>query len=170
MINQSQARGGWVNEVIEKYADMVLRIAFIHTKNHTHAEDVFQETFLQLVRSSATFNDEEHLKAWLIRVTINISRNLLNSAWNKKTVEIPDNLPDELQYEENNQNFEVAEAVKSLPSKYRTVIHLFYFEDMSVAEISKMLKMKETTVKSQLSRARKLLKNKLNGGFDNVDE
>ena len=162
MINQSQARGDLVNEIITEYADMVLRIAYIHTKNHASAEDVFQETFIQLFRSSVVFDNEEHVRAWLIRVTTNISINLLNSAWHKKTVKLPDNL----QCEEKKQNSEVVEAVKSLPPKYRTVIHLYYFEDMPIAEIATALTIKENTIKSQLLRARKLLKKKLNGGFD----
>jgi RNA polymerase sigma-70 factor (ECF subfamily) len=163
-MSQSQARGDWVNEVVDKYADMVYRIAFTQTKNQADADDIFQEVFLKLCKSAVAFETNEHIKAWLIKVTVNTSRKFFTSAWNKKTVE----LPEELAYEKEYPDFDVVPAVQSLPSKYRIVIHLFYFEDMPIAEIAKTLKLKTATVKSQLSRARELLKNKLNGGFENV--
>ncbi|MDR1159642.1 MAG: sigma-70 family RNA polymerase sigma factor [Syntrophomonadaceae bacterium] len=156
-MGQSQARGDWVNEVVDKYADMVYRIAFTQTKNRADADDIFQEVFLKLCKSAVAFETDEHIKAWLIKVTVNTSRKFFASAWNKKTVK----LPEELAHDEENTDVDVVSAVQSLPSKYRIVIHLFYFEDMLVADIAKTLKLKTATVKSQLSRARELLKNKL---------
>ena len=157
MINQSQVHGDWVDEIVDKYADMVFRIAFTHTKNRTDADDVFQEVFLKLCKSGIVFESTEHIKAWLIKVTISTSRKLFTSAWNKKVVELPRDLP-----HEDRDYTGVLDAVKSLPQKYRSVVYLFYFEDMPINEISKTLKVKESTIKSQLSRARNLLK----GGFE----
>jgi RNA polymerase sigma-70 factor (ECF subfamily) len=154
---QSQSRGDWVSEVVDKYAGMVYRIAFAQMKNRVDADGVFQEVFLKLCKSAAAFETDEHIKAWLIKVTVNTSRKFFASSWNKKTVE----LPDELAYEEETPDVDVMPAVQSLPPKYRIVIHLFYFEDMPIAEIAKTLKLKAATVKSQLSRARELLKSKL---------
>ena len=163
-MGQSQVCDDRVNEVVDKYADMVYRIAFTQMKNQADADDIFQEVFLKLCKSAVAFETDEHIKAWLIKVTINTSRKFFTSAWQKKTVA----LPEKLTYEEKNLDFDVIPIVQSLPSKYRIVIHLFYFEDMSIAEVAAVLKSKNNTVKSQLSRARELLKNKLNGGFKNV--
>ena len=163
-MNQSQVHGDWVDEVVDKYADMVYRIAFTHMKNKADADDIFQEVFLKLCKSAVAFETDEHIKAWLIKVTINTCRKSFSSSWNKKVVE----LPEDLEYEDKHQDFEVVSAVQSLPEKYRTVIHLFYFEDMAVADIAKTLRSTASTVKSQLSRARNLLRNKLKGGVDDV--
>ncbi|MCL2838544.1 MAG: sigma-70 family RNA polymerase sigma factor [Oscillospiraceae bacterium] len=163
-ICQSQARGDWVDEIVDRYADMVYRIAFTQTKNQADADDIFQEVFLKLCKSAVSFETDEHIKAWLIRVTINASRKFFGSGWNKKTVAFPEDLV----YEEKDQYTEIIPIVQSLPSKYRTVIHLFYFEDMPIAEIAKILNLKATTIKSQLSRGRGIIKNKLKGGFENV--
>ena len=158
-MNQSRLQGEWIQEIIDKYAQMVYRIAVAQMKNRYDADDVFQEVFLRLCRHNTNFESDEHVKAWLIRVTVNCSKTSLTSPWRKKTVEMPENLEHHDEY----QDFEVLPAVQSLPSKYAAVVHLFYFEDMSVAEISTTLKMPVATVKTRLSRARKLLKDKLGG-------
>jgi len=145
---------------------MVFRVAFIHTKNRADAEDVFQEVFTKLFRASVIFKSDEHIKAWLIRVTTNTSLDLLKSAWNKKTVELSNELPSEEQNEFDAGN--LTRIVKSLPSKYRAVIYLYYYEEMPIQEIAKTLKLSKGTIKSQLSRARNLIKNKFNGGIADV--
>ena len=117
-----------------------------------------QEAFLRYIRSGKEFADEEHRRAWLIRATINCSKTLLSSAWFRKTSPLEDTLTTELE-----EKSEVYYAVMDLPVKYRTVIHLYYYEDLSVSQISGLLKTKETTVKSQLHRARSLLKETLKG-------
>lgn len=159
-MNQSQLQGDWAEEIVDKYAQMVYRIAFSQTKNRHDADDIFQEVFLRLCRHPKAFDNDEHIKAWLIRVTINCCKNSFSSAWSKKTVPMPDDLVHEDKY----QDFEIIPAIKSLPPKYSVVLHLFYFEDMAVADISKALKTPASTIKSRLSRARKLLRSKLEGG------
>lgn len=163
-MSQSQARGDWVDEIVNKYANMVYRIAFTQMKNKADADDIFQEVFLRLCKAEVAFETDEHIKAWLIRVTINTCRKSFSSSWNTKTTE----MPEDLMHEDEYQDFEIVPAVKSLPEKYRTVIHLFYFEDMAVADIAKALESTVSTVKSQLSRARNLLRNILKGGVDDV--
>lgn len=151
-----------IKDVLKKYTDMVYKLAFSRTKNEADAEDVFQEVFFRYFRSNTQFQSEEHKRAWLIRVTINCSNKLFSSAWFRRTIPLEDNI--EFNEEENQVYF----SVMQLPLKYRTVIHLHYYEDMSIYEISKTLKIKESTVKSQLHRAKALLKIKLEGEYDDV--
>lgn len=151
-----------MDENIKKYADMVYKLALSRTKSEADAEDVFQEVFCRYFRNNKKFQSEEHIRAWLIRVTINCSKKLFSTAWFRRTVPLEENI--EFNEEEN----QVYISVTELPLKYRTVIHLYYYEDMSISEISKALKIKESTVKSQLHRARALLKVKLEGEYEDV--
>lgn len=151
-----------VDYVLTKYSNMVYRLALSRTKNIADAEDILQEVFLRLVKKRPSFESEEHRKAWLIRVTLNCSNKLLTSAWFRRTVP----LEEELKFE-TKEKHDVYYAVMELPLKYRTVIHLYHYEDMSISQISDVLNIKESTIKSQLLRARQLLKTKLKGEFDN---
>ena len=143
----------YIEYLVEKYADTVYRLAVSRTRDRDSSEDVFQEVFLRLSKNIPDFQSEEHEKAWIIRVTINCSKNLLNSKWNRCV----DTLEEELK-EEQIEMQEIYYDVLRLPQKYRTVIHLFYYENLSIKEISKILSTKETTVKTWLSRGRKKLK------------
>lgn len=118
---------------------------------------------MRYIRNKPCCCDEEHRKAWLIRTTINCSKTLLNSAWFRKTTSLNDTL-----YFEMKEHSEVYYAVLSLPVKYRTVIHLYYYEDYAVADIADLLKSKPSTVKSQLHRARNMLRVKLKGEIIDV--
>ncbi|MBR5614313.1 MAG: sigma-70 family RNA polymerase sigma factor [Clostridia bacterium] len=152
--------------IVEKHFDMIYKLALAQTKNREHAEDVVQEVFLRYIKSDTDFENDEHIKAWLIRVTINCSRSIFASSWHKKTVPLLER--DEKIIFDTHEKSDVYYAVMELPQKYRAVIHLFYYEDMSIEDISKNLAMNPSTVKSQLSRGRKLLKEKLKGGYDFV--
>lgn len=145
---------------VEKYFDMIYRLALSQTKSREHAEDVAQEVFLRYLKTDKVFESEEHIKAWLIRVTINCSRSLFTSSWMKKTVPLMEDIVFDTE-----EKHDVYYAVLELAPKYRTVIHLFYYEDFSIADISKYLGIKESTVKSQLSRGRDILREKLKGGY-----
>lgn len=151
----------YLEEMIEKYSNLVYRLAMARTGKKEYSEDIFQEVFLRLSRKMPKFENEEHEKAWLIKVTINCSKNLLNSGFlkHKSESEI------ELSFT-TNERHDVYYAVLELPLKYRTIIYLYYYEGYKINEISKILKISENTVKSQLSRARKKLKTKLEGGFE----
>lgn len=144
--------------MIEKYFDTVYRLALSQTRETHRADDVLQEVFLRYIKTDKEFESEEHIKAWLIRVTINCSKNIFTSSWSKKTVPLTDELTFELPEQE-----ELYLTVAKLPKKYRLVIHLFYYEDLSVKEISTYLKIKESTVKSQLHRGREMLRQLLEG-------
>ncbi len=152
------------------YCDMVYRIAYVQTKSQAQAEDIQQDVFLALVRYSERIRSEEHLKAWLIRVTQNACRKHFRSLWFKLTVlfddtrlkeQEQDGMPSALSapgMEEANPGSDdtelMQEAVESLPDSYRSIIHLFYYEDMSVREIARALGISEQNVKTRLSRAR----------------
>lgn len=146
-----------------QHANMVYRLALLQMKNKSDAEDVFQEVFLRLVQHQDKISDEEHLKAWLIRVTLNCCKKQFDSAWRRKTVSMEEQK--EAGYEEEYEENVIYKEVQNLPEKYRTVIHLFYFEEYSVKEIGEITGQKESAVKTQLSRARGILKEKLKGEF-----
>jgi len=153
-------------EVIERYADMVYRLALLHVKNDSDADDIFQEVFIRLVKNIDKLQNWEHVKAWLIRVTLNCSNSFYEKASYKKSApleEAQEQGSNDLGFDEVEGDGPVVSAVKKLPEKYRSVVHLFYFEELSVAEIAKVTEQKETTVKSQLSRARDMLKDMLKG-------
>ncbi len=147
--------------IVEKYFDTVYRLALSQTQDSHKADDVLQDVFVRYINSDKEFESEEHIKAWLIRVTINCSKSTFTNSWFKKTVPLSDDLVFEDPDEED-----VYFAVTKLPQKYRTVIHLFYFEDLSVKEISEYLRTKESTVKSQLHRGREMLKQYLERGAE----
>ncbi len=155
------SKNEYIEYLVEKYADMVYRLALSRTRNKENSEDVFQEVFLRVSKRLPDFESEEHEKAWLIRVTINCSKNIINSKWNR----IVDILEQDLKQDEIKMD-EVYYDVLRLPQKYRTVIHLFYYENLQIKEISDILNTKETTVKTWLSRGRQKLKNILEGGID----
>lgn len=147
-----------ISEIVNTYSDMVYKIAFARTKNKFDADDVFQEVFIRYMKNHHKLQSDEHTKAWLIRTTINCSYNIFNSSWFKKTVPLIDNISFSTE-----ENKDLYYSVLELPIKYRTIIHLFYYEDMTIREISESLGIKEGTVKSQLHRGRNLLKELLKG-------
>lgn len=153
MEQQSLRTDDCTEKVIRYYSDMVYRLAFARTGTKHDADDVFQEVFLRYVKKKPVFEDEEHRKAWLIRVTINCSNNFWNYLWKKKTQELTDKL-----LFETEETVNLYVELQQLPLKYREVIHLFYYENMSLEEISLTLNRKNSTVRTQLTRARAMLK------------
>lgn len=151
----------YIREKIEQYSDMVYRIALTRTGTVENAEDVFQEVFVKFSEKLPEFKDEEHEKAWFIRVTINMSKNMKNTAWNRKVITLDESI--KLEKQEESDIFSI---VCELPENYKTVIYLFYYEGYKIKEISKILRKREGTVKTWLSRARKVLKEKIERGFE----
>lgn len=150
-----------VNRAVEQYADMIRRICMLHLKNYEDTQDIFQNVFLKYALSSVVFESDEHEKAWLIRVATNACRDFLRDFFRKNTVSLEE-LP-EFEKEEKTENREVLEAVLSLPSKYRNVVYLHYYEGYTAGEISEILRKNVNTVYTYLTRARKLLAEKLGG-------
>ena len=141
------------------YGDRVFSAAFSVTGNQADADDAVQDTYLRYCSYNKEFADEDHLRAWLLRVAINRARDQKRSFWEKHRGSWEDYM-ETLSFEAP-EDKSLFEAVMSLPAKYRTVIHLFYYEDYSVARIAEILHSREGTVKSQLNRGRQLLKTKL---------
>ena len=141
---------------VEQYRTMVFRLAFSYLNNSQDADDVAQETFLKLYLSDEDFKSSENVKAWLIRVTINNSKNLLRSVWRKRRTDI-----DEDMKSESKEEYQLLSVISRLKPDYRIVIHLFYYEDYSVKEISEILNISSSAVRTRLTRARNQLKKML---------
>ena len=156
--NQEQ----YLENVINKYSNMVYRLALTRTNSKENSEDIYQEVFLKLAKKMPKFESEEHEKAWLIRVTINCSKNLLKSGFLKNTSELKEDITFETK-----ERHDIYYAVQRLPLKYRTIIYLYYYyEDYKINQISKIIRVNENTVKSRLARARQKLKQDLEGGLE----
>jgi RNA polymerase sigma-70 factor (ECF subfamily) len=162
-VNRMEDASSGANDVVinalSKYADMVRRICFMYLKNKADVEDIFQDVFLKLLQHTEKFENDEHEKAWLCRVTINRCKDFRNTFFRKNVCSINDV---ELLFEDKAENV-VMQEVLLLPQKYKNVIYLFYFEGYSVPEISKILCKKENTVYSYLHRAKAILRDKLGG-------
>ena len=153
-----------IDGAVRQYADMVYRLAVLNTSSEQDAQDAFQEVFLKLFRHKDSIQSEEHLKAWLIRVTVNQCRSMASSAWNRRRVSL-EAVAEAAAPQEEEDYSEVYDAVKTLPDKYRQVIHLFYYEQLSISQIAQVLDKKDATVKTHLLRGRSLLKEKLKGNY-----
>ena len=145
--------------VIGCYADTVRRICFMHLKKTEDVEDAFQEVFLKYILHEREFESHAHEKAWLIRVTINVCKDMLKNPFRKRICSIEDvNIePFILQ---NNES-ELLDCILAMPSKYKDVIYLFYYEGYSAVEIATIMHKKENTIYTWLDRARKRLKGQL---------
>jgi RNA polymerase sigma-70 factor (ECF subfamily) len=147
--------------LINKYYNMLFVIAYKYTRDTFNSEDAVQDTFLKLYRAHKGFESEEHIKNWLIRVTINECINIVKK--NRKILlidqEYINNLPDTSDADEKNE--EIRKCVMSLKDNYKNVIILFYYDNYTIREISNILKMSESNVKVTLNRARKKLKEEI---------
>lgn len=162
-------------EYVRLYADSMLRIAVNYCCCRSDAEDIVQEAFLKLYESDTAFADAEHVKRWLIRVTVNTCKNYVTSAWRRNIqpmgFEELNLTLDQAGYGNSPQLPDCGDAsalfcaVVSLPEKYRSVVHLYYYESYSIKEIAQILQKKETTIQTRLMRARKMLKHKLKGAW-----
>lgn len=145
-------------ELLDKYSDMVYRIAYARTQNVHDAQDITQEVFFKYLKSGKTFNDEEHRKAWLLKVAANTGNTFVKTAWFRHRASLTEAENVTVEQEEKS---EVYYAVKELPEKYRVIVHLFYYEELSIKNICEVLGISETAAKSRLHRAREVLKDKL---------
>lgn len=171
---------------IDQYGDMLFKLSFLRLQNVQDAEDVVQEVFYQYFKSAKTFGSPEHEKAWLLTVAMNACRKVQRSAWRRHRSDWqPENGSDQEEAwrgkkvpEENQisgpeeevfrkeEKRRLLDAVMSLSAKYRDVIHLFYYEELSVKEIARVTGRAESTVTSQLTRGREQLRKALKGEYD----
>lgn len=140
-------------EIIKKYSNMVYRLAFSMMKNKPDADDVYQEVFLRFLKRKPVFDNEEHEKAWFIRVTINCAKTSLKSFWHTKVEEL-----DEAFESQAIETDDLSFALKKLSKKDSAVIHLFYYEDMTTSQITEVMNLSESNVRMLLTRARRKLK------------
>lgn len=147
-----------LSDILELYSDMVMRIAYQNIKNIAEAEDICQEVFLRLIEKNKIFESQEHIKAYIIRVTINKCRDYLKSGWFRKRVQSKEEQIMNQYGQNNRQENSILESVMELPLKYQNVIYLYYYEGYAVKEISKILHKNEGTIKTWLRRARQQLK------------
>ena len=151
------------DEVVRYYSPMVYRIALTKTQSAHDADDIFQEVFLKLVMNTKHFETEEHRKAWLIRVTINCCNSHFTAPWRKNIDSLDDAIMSQL-VDVSSEDFDLGDGpdvyaeVLKLPQNMREVILLYYYEEMSIREISQVLHTSEVNVKKRLSRARQKLK------------
>ncbi len=150
-----------VTRAMERYGDTVRRLCMIHLKNHADTEDIFQTVFLKYVLRSSPFVDDDHERAWFIRVAINACKDLSKSFFRSRTV--PLDAIGEQAADMPPDNREVLEAVLSLPQKYRSVIYLHYYEDYTAPEIGRILGKNTNTIYTLLNRSKSMLKEKLGG-------
>lgn len=160
--------------VMRLYTPTVYGIARSRLSNAADAEDITQDVFVRYFSADITFESEEHRKAWLIKCAVNAVNSFARSAHFKRRArsenidELTDIAADDdvaRQTEDKELRGTVLDAVMQLPPKYRTAVHLFYFEDMSIAQISEVTGERPATVKTHLSRARDKLR-KLLGEVD----
>lgn len=150
-----------IEDAVREYTQMVLNIAYTYTKNSHDAEDIAQDVFLSLYRNMWKIGSDEYMKAWLIRVTINKSKNHMKTAWIRKRSEMP-NVQQDLP---TNETGDLLNAVLSLDVKYKIPIYLMYYEGYSIKEISEIVKIKPETIGTRLKRGREILKNLLGDDY-----
>ncbi len=161
-----------IQRLMDTYGDDVLRTSYMYLKNLQNAEDAFQEVFIKVFNKLEGFKGESSEKTWIIRITINVCKDMLRSSWLKRVI-LTDKLKDKsvnigienriIKIEENKILFE---AVMSLSYRFKEVIILYYYHNFNTAEISKILNVAEGTVRSRLHRGREILRAKLGGRID----
>ena len=151
--------------MLDEHGNSILRLAYSYLHNKSDAEEVLQDTLIRYLETTPAFRDENHEKAWLLRVAANLSKNRID--YNR--VRSADALSETLAAEDREDLSEVLEAVNALPPRYREVIHLFYYEGFATAQIAKILDRNEATVRSDLRRARLRLKALLKEAYDFED-
>ena len=153
-----------ISFLVDKYSDMIFRLAFSYMKNIYDAEDAVQDVFIKLIENDTEFENDEHEKAWFIRVTINACKDLLKSFFRSHTVSLDNVMEQSAELPPDYRD--VWEAVFSLPQKYRDVVYLHYFEDYTAPQISRILGKNVNTIYTLLTRSKQMLKEKLGGAYE----
>jgi RNA polymerase sigma-70 factor (ECF subfamily) len=141
------------------YGNMLFKICMVYLGNKEDAEEAMQESFIKLMYKSPQFTSDEHEKAWLIRTTTNVCKDMLRSIWRKRVLKT-DCIGN---YYTHVSDIHIVEEILKLPVKYKATIYLYYFEDYTVKQISETLRIKESAVKMRLKRGRDILKIELQG-------
>lgn len=152
-------------EIVEKYSDTIMRLSYTYLNSMEDAEDIVQELFIKLIEKNKRFENAEHEKAWILRVSINLCKNKLKRRKIKRMISIED-AGEIADYDHAETDDTVLGAVERLNVKQRTLIHLYYYEGYKTPEIAKILHMRESSVRTLLYRARQSLKIMLKEEYD----
>lgn len=155
----------YIGNLVDKYGDMILRIAYTYLKNRADAEDAVQDVFLKTMDKAPTFCDEAHEKFWLIRTAINICKNKRNLFWNKNKCSV-DDIAETASFDTYHTDSNVMKAVMALAEKYRIAVYMYYYEQYTTPEIAKLLGKSDSCIRSLLHRARGMLKDSLKEEYD----
>lgn len=151
----------YINYIYDTYSDKILRISYTYLKSTSFSEDILQDVLIKLVRKNLKFDNIEKEKNWIIKVTINLCKDVLKSSYYKRNIELTDNIP----YLETEEQMVLTEVLKLSP-KYRSVIYLYYYEGYSIKEIASIMNKNVSTIGTWLSRGKNELKNQL-GEWEN---
>lgn len=163
MIDVEANPSGAVELALNLFGNDILRIAYSYLKRREDAEDIVQDTLIRFMQSRLRFDTEQQAKGWLLRVAANLCKDYLKSAAHKKQTSLPEGY-DVAAEEETpviEEESDVLQAMMSLPEKYRSVLHLYYYEEYTTKEIAGILDKKESTVRSLLKRGREKLAERL---------
>lgn len=159
-----------IEGLIRQYGNDVLRTAYMYVRDIHTAEDIFQDVFIKVNQKLSTFEGNSSIKTWIIRITINTCKDYLKSAWNRRVLPMMEYQEDAIISDSDYEDIErqdtkelIKKSVLSLPPKYKDIVICVYFQDMTLAEASKVLNIAEGTAKSRLARARQRLKSMLEG-------
>ncbi|WP_121609971.1 sigma-70 family RNA polymerase sigma factor [Mesobacillus foraminis] len=160
-----------IDEIMHRHGQEILQLVYSYVKNRSIAEDLTQDIFVKCYKSFHTYSGKARIRTWLWRIAINHCKDYLKS-WYARNVILTEKETEPVYHQDKTveqtviqkgEDQELAEAVMELPIKYREVIYLFYFEELSIKEISEVTDIKENTVKTRLRRAKDLLKERLEG-------
>lgn len=146
-----------IRELVSKYSSLIFRISYCILCNSADAEDAVQETFLRYLTKAPEFTSEEHRKAWLIKVSANVSKNMLMFRLRRETV----NLEDIEDIGIDERDYETFELIMSLPAKHKIVMTLYYVEGYKSKEVAEIIGISEEAVRKRLQKGRELLKNEI---------
>ncbi|WP_342541944.1 sigma-70 family RNA polymerase sigma factor [Paenisporosarcina sp. FSL H8-0542] len=171
----SDSKEIWVEEIMSAYGDKMIRVGYSYLKDWGMAQEVVQEVFITCYKHYSHYSEAENIKALIYKITINRCKDVLRTNFVRKVIvgselfasrKSPELSPEE-HFVNRDINAILADGILSLPVKYREVILLYYYEDLTIVEIGHMLKTNQNTIKSRLKRGREMLEEKLEGSFRN---
>ena len=161
-----------MTEIIDKYSQELLHLCYLYTKDIRTAHEIVQDTFIKVYINYGSFRKDSLEKTWITRIAINECKNYLKSSWKKKVVLTSEFL--DQSYEQKPDDYignELIDLIQELPTKYKDLIILYYYEELKLREISAILHVTQSTVGSRLKKARILLKEKMkeNGIYEKYE-
>lgn len=159
----------WLEEIMDEYGDRLTKLSFTYLKDWGRAQEVVQDVFIKCYKMHSTYPDIKYFRSWIYRITINRCKDVLRSSLVKrvivdsnifKSVSSQDATPEDKSIKKDEKEL-LTESILLLPIKYREVVLLFYYENLSIQEIGELLGINQNTIKTRLKRSREVLKNLL---------